>query len=121
MHKHRCAKTHLHRASGCSLCGVALVACQPRLAAFGAPPLFLARRRSRRPVVAVTMAVVTVAAATATAVAVDSPAAASAAVVLDITAAALPTARCRASRRGLAAGVVALAAVCLSRRRSPRH
>ena len=60
----------------------------------------------------VTMAVVTVAAATTIAVAVDSPAAASAAVVLDITAAALPTARCRASRRGLAAGVVALAAVC---------
>ena len=45
-----------------------------------------------------------------TAVSCVSTGAAFAAVVLDITAAALPTDRCRASRRGLAAG--ALAAVC---------
>ena len=50
------------------------------------------------------MAVALVATAAVSAVAAVSTGAAFVAVVLDITAAALPTARCRASRRGLAAG-----------------
>ena len=84
--------THLLGASGCSSC-VSPVMCQPRLAAFGAPLLFLARRRSRCPIVAITMSLGTVATATASSVAFVSTAAASAAdaaVVFDVPAAAGP-------------------------------
>ena len=67
------------------------------------------------------LGVTTPAAAGTAAVATVAVVAAAGAIVSVVTAVALPTARCCASRRGLAAGVVALAAVCLSRRRSPRH
>ena len=81
----------LHVASGCSLFSHASAI---RLTSLG-PPLLLAWRRSRRPVVTVTMSIgPVVATATASPVAIVSTAAASAAdaaVVFDVPAAALPT------------------------------